>query len=45
MTAKCLKGVSSRRRRQEFPDLVQPLLPGQQLWSGSYFAGLSAAHR
>ncbi|MFE7618417.1 IS200/IS605 family transposase [Streptomyces sp. NPDC057496] len=34
-----LKGVSSRRLRQEFPDLVRHHWPAQRLWSGSYFAG------
>jgi putative transposase len=34
-----LKGVSSRRMRQEFPDLVQHYWRAQRLWSGSYFAG------
>jgi putative transposase len=34
-----LKGVSSRRLRQEFPDLVRHYWRGQRLWAGSYFAG------
>ena len=34
-----LKGVSSRRLRQEFPDLVQHYWRANRLWSGSYFAG------
>ncbi|MFF4338970.1 IS200/IS605 family transposase [Kitasatospora sp. NPDC001540] len=34
-----LKGVSSRRMRQEFPDLVKHYWRAQRLWSGSYFAG------
>lgn len=34
-----LKGVSSRRLRQEFPELVQHYWRAQRLWSGSYFAG------
>ncbi|MBM0239584.1 IS200/IS605 family transposase, partial [Micromonospora sp. ATA32] len=34
-----LKGVSSRRMRQEFPDLVHHYYRTNQLWSGSYFAG------
>jgi putative transposase len=34
-----LKGVSSRRMRQEFPDLVRHYYRANQLWSGSYFAG------
>ncbi|MGY4098572.1 IS200/IS605 family transposase [Nocardia sp. R16R-3T] len=34
-----LKGVSSRRMRQEFPDLVHHYWRAQRLWSGSYFAG------
>jgi putative transposase len=33
------KGVSSRRLRQEFPDLVRHHWRAQRLWSGSYFAG------
>lgn len=34
-----LKGVSSRRMRQEFPDLVKHYYRANKLWSGSYFAG------
>jgi putative transposase len=34
-----LKGVSSRRLRQEFPDLRQHYWQATRLWSGSYFAG------
>ena len=34
-----LKGVSSRRLRQEFPDLRQHYWRTRRLWSGSYFAG------
>jgi putative transposase len=34
-----LKGVSSRRLRQEFPDLVRHYYQANKLWSGSYFAG------
>jgi putative transposase len=34
-----LKGVSSRRLRQEFPDLVPHYWRAKRLWSGSYFAG------
>lgn len=34
-----LKGVSSRRMRQEFPDLVQHYYRANKLWAGSYFAG------
>ncbi|MFC9916011.1 IS200/IS605 family transposase [Streptomyces sp. NPDC059862] len=34
-----LKGVSSRRMRQEFPDLVPHYYRANKLWSGSYFAG------
>jgi putative transposase len=34
-----LKGVSSRRLRHEFPDLVRHDWRAQRLWSGSYFAG------
>ena len=34
-----LKGVSSRRLRQEFPDLVGHYYRANRLWSGSYFAG------
>jgi putative transposase len=34
-----LKGVSSRRLRQEFPDLRQHYWRASRLWSGSYFAG------
>ncbi|WP_406067722.1 IS200/IS605 family transposase [Micromonospora sp. NBC_01638] len=34
-----LKGVSSRRMRQEFPDLRRHYYQANKLWSGSYFAG------
>ncbi len=34
-----LKGVSSRRMRQEFPELVPRYYQANKLWSGSYFAG------
>ena len=34
-----LKGVSSRRMRQEFPELEQHYWQARRLWSGSYFAG------
>jgi putative transposase len=34
-----LKGVSSRRIRQEFPDLRRHYHRANKLWSGSYFAG------
>jgi putative transposase len=34
-----LKGVSSRRLRQEFPDLTRHYWRANKLWSGSYFAG------
>jgi putative transposase len=34
-----LKGVSSRRLRQEFPELVQHYYRANKLWAGSYFAG------
>jgi putative transposase len=34
-----LKGVSSRRMRQQFPDLVRHYYRANMLWSGSYFAG------
>jgi putative transposase len=34
-----LKGVSSRRLRQEFPDLARHYWRTRRLWSGSYFAG------
>jgi putative transposase len=34
-----LKGVSSRRMRQEFPDLARHYYRANRLWSGSYFAG------
>jgi putative transposase len=33
-----LKGVSSRRLRQQFPDLVHHYYRANRLWSGSYFA-------
>lgn len=34
-----LKGVSSRRMRQEFPELATHYYRATKLWSGSYFAG------
>lgn len=34
-----LKGVSSRRLRREYPELVRHYWRAQRLWSGSYFAG------
>ena len=34
-----MKGVSSRRLRQEFPDLARHYWGARRLWSGSYFAG------
>ena len=34
-----LKGVASRRLRQEFPDLRRHYWRARRLWSGSYFAG------
>jgi REP-associated tyrosine transposase len=34
-----LKGVSSRRMRQEFPELARHYYRATKLWSGSYFAG------
>jgi putative transposase len=34
-----LKGASSRRMRQEFPDLARHYWRANQLWSASYFAG------
>jgi len=34
-----LKGVSSRRMRQEFPDLRRHYWRPNRLWSGSHFAG------
>jgi putative transposase len=34
-----LKGVSSRRMRQEFPELTAHYYQANKLWSASYFAG------
>src|SRR5690606_2239777 len=34
-----LKGVPSRRLRQEFPELARHYYRANKLWSGSYFAG------
>ncbi|WP_433512021.1 IS200/IS605 family transposase [Nonomuraea sp. CA-143628] len=34
-----LKGVASRRMRQEFPDLAAHYYRANKLWSGSYFEG------
>src|ERR1017187_3871224 len=33
------RAVSSRRLRQEFPDLARPYWRANRLWPGSYFAG------
>ena len=38
-----LKGVSSRRLRQEFPELAPHYWQTRRLWSGSYFAGTVGA--
>jgi len=35
--------VSSRRLRQEFPDLRRHYWRAKRLWSGSYFAGSEGA--
>jgi putative transposase len=40
-----LTGVSSRRMRQEFPELARHYYRANKLWSGSYFAGAWAVHR
>ena len=37
-----LKGLSSRRLRQEFPELRRHYWKANRLWSGSYFAGSAA---
>ncbi|NJP35967.1 transposase, partial [Micromonospora thermarum] len=34
-----LKGMSSRRMRQELPDLRRHYHRANKLWSGSYFTG------
>lgn len=34
-----LKGVASRRMRQEFPEVAAHYYRTNKLWSGSYFAG------
>lgn len=34
-----LKGMSSRRMRQEFPELARHYWRAKRLWSGSYFTG------
>jgi putative transposase len=34
-----LKGVTSRRLRQEFPELARHYWRAKRLWSGSHFAG------
>jgi putative transposase len=34
-----LRGISSRRLRQEVPDFVRHYYHANRLWSGSYFAG------
>jgi putative transposase len=34
-----LNGVSSRRLRQEFPELERHYWRAKRLWSGAYFAG------
>ena len=41
--ARSLKGVSSRRLRQEFPDLRRHYWRANRLWSGSYFASTSSS--
>jgi putative transposase len=38
-----LKGVSSRRLQQEFPDLTRHYWRANRMWSGSYFAGSAGA--
>jgi putative transposase len=38
-----LKGVSSRRLRQEFPNLARHYWRANRLWSSSYFAGSAGA--
>jgi putative transposase len=38
------KGVSSRRLRQEFPDLRRHYWRAKRLWSGSYFARSARAY-
>jgi putative transposase len=40
-----LKGISSRRRRQEFPDLARHDWRARRRWSGSSFAGSVAGAR
>jgi putative transposase len=37
--ASSLKGVSSRRMRQEYPGLRRHYRRAKRLWSGSYFTG------
>jgi len=37
--ASSLKGVSSRRLRQEFPELARHYRRARRLWPGSYLAG------
>jgi putative transposase len=37
--ASSLKGVSSRRMRQEFPGLARRYWRANRLWSGLYFSG------
>ena len=39
-----LKGVSSRRQRQELPGLRRHYRRAKRLWPGSYFAGRPVAH-
>ena len=40
-----LKGVSSRRLRQEFPDLTRHYWRARRLWSESYLAGSAGGAR
>jgi putative transposase len=40
-----LKGVSSRRLRQEYDSHVRRYLWGGHFWSGSYFAAHATEHR
>src|SRR5258708_37239523 len=39
-----LKGVSSQRTRQEFPELARHYYRTDKLWPGSYIANRPAAH-
>ncbi|WSL89083.1 IS200/IS605 family transposase (plasmid) [Streptomyces sp. NBC_01724] len=40
-----LKGISSRRLRQEYPELARPYRQAQRLWAGPHFAASAGGAR